>query len=133
MLACLTFVDFFSISAQRSALSITANCCQSMTMDEFHYVRESLPLLTARLNQHVRINMLLFIHYIVVIFVLPHNTYSDWWSKIIEYPSKRRVDGSLANGLIYEIQPTGPARRLASPQVGYNEKKPKVIDYSGTN
>jgi len=51
VLACLTYVDFFSMPAQRAALAITANCCQNLTTDEFHYVRESLPLLTARLSQ----------------------------------------------------------------------------------
>ena len=27
-MACLGFLDFFSITAQRNALAITANCCQ---------------------------------------------------------------------------------------------------------
>lgn len=47
------YLDFFSISAQRAALAITANCCQNMNSDEFHYVRESLALLSARLSQSV--------------------------------------------------------------------------------
>ena len=46
------YVDFFSISAQRAALAITANACQNMNSDEFHYVRESLSLLSGRLAQH---------------------------------------------------------------------------------
>ncbi|KAL4705000.1 hypothetical protein ACJJTC_009788 [Scirpophaga incertulas] len=49
--ACLTYLDFFSINAQRAALSITANCCQNLTPDEFHLVRESLQLLANRLTQ----------------------------------------------------------------------------------
>ncbi|XP_014682020.1 PREDICTED: E3 ubiquitin-protein ligase TRIP12-like [Priapulus caudatus] len=48
--ACLTYLDFFSINAQRSALAVSANCCQSITPDEFHYVEDSLPLLTSRLS-----------------------------------------------------------------------------------
>ncbi|CAB3231314.1 unnamed protein product [Arctia plantaginis] len=49
--ACLTYLDFFSINAQRAALSITANCCQNVTPDEFHLVRDSLQLLANRLTQ----------------------------------------------------------------------------------
>ncbi|XP_039765934.1 E3 ubiquitin-protein ligase TRIP12 isoform X2 [Pararge aegeria] len=48
--ACLTYLDFFSINAQRAALSITANCCQNLTLDEFRLVRESLQLLANRLT-----------------------------------------------------------------------------------
>lgn len=48
MSACLTYLDFFSINAQRAALSITANCCQNLTPDEFHLVRDSLQLLANR-------------------------------------------------------------------------------------
>lgn len=49
--ACLTYLDFFSINAQRNALSITANCCLNLTSEEFQYVQESLPLLASRLTQ----------------------------------------------------------------------------------
>ncbi|XP_050411436.2 E3 ubiquitin-protein ligase TRIP12 [Patella vulgata] len=48
--ACLMFIDFFSITAQRSALAVVANCLQSLTCDEFHFLRDSLPLLSSRLN-----------------------------------------------------------------------------------
>ncbi|KAL5005223.1 hypothetical protein ScPMuIL_018679, partial [Solemya velum] len=48
--ASLMFLDFFSISAQRCALQITANCVQNITTEEFQFVRESLPLLSARVN-----------------------------------------------------------------------------------
>ncbi|XP_003424889.1 E3 ubiquitin-protein ligase TRIP12 isoform X4 [Nasonia vitripennis] len=48
--ACLKFVDFFNITAQRAALTITANCCQNLHPDDFHLVSDSLPLLTSRLT-----------------------------------------------------------------------------------
>ncbi|CAN9511048.1 unnamed protein product [Ophioblennius macclurei] len=47
---CLLYLEFFSINAQRNALAIAANCCQSITPDEFHFVAYSLPLLTQRLT-----------------------------------------------------------------------------------
>ncbi|XP_034951039.1 E3 ubiquitin-protein ligase TRIP12 isoform X2 [Chelonus insularis] len=47
--ACLKFVDFFNITAQRAALTITANCCQNLHPDDFHLVSDSLTLLTSRL------------------------------------------------------------------------------------
>lgn len=49
--ACLTYLDFFSINAQRAALTITANCCLNMHPEEFHFVAESLPLLARLLAQ----------------------------------------------------------------------------------
>ena len=48
--SCLTYLDFFSINAQRSALSITANCCQNLTIDEFSLVQESLATLSSHLT-----------------------------------------------------------------------------------
>ncbi|XP_020285612.1 E3 ubiquitin-protein ligase TRIP12 isoform X2 [Pseudomyrmex gracilis] len=48
--ACLKFVDFFNITAQRAALTITANCCQNLSHEDFHLVADSLPLLTSRLT-----------------------------------------------------------------------------------
>uniref|UniRef100_A0AAQ5ZLD2 E3 ubiquitin-protein ligase n=1 Tax=Amphiprion ocellaris TaxID=80972 RepID=A0AAQ5ZLD2_AMPOC len=50
---CLVYLEFFSINAQRNALAIAANCCQSITPDEFHFVADSLPLLTQRLTHQV--------------------------------------------------------------------------------
>lgn len=50
--ACLTYLDFFGINAQRSALSVTANCCQNLHADELHFVASSLPALASRLTQH---------------------------------------------------------------------------------
>lgn len=49
--ACLMYLDFFSINAQRNALSVTANCCLNLTAEEFQYVQESLSLLASRLTQ----------------------------------------------------------------------------------
>ncbi|XP_025829823.1 E3 ubiquitin-protein ligase TRIP12 isoform X2 [Agrilus planipennis] len=49
--ACLMYLDFFSINAQRNALSITANCCPNLTSDEFQFVADSLSLLAGRLTQ----------------------------------------------------------------------------------
>ncbi|KAG5888420.1 hypothetical protein JTB14_016323 [Gonioctena quinquepunctata] len=49
--ACLMYLDFFSINAQRNALSITANCCLNLTSEEFQYMQESLSLLASRLTQ----------------------------------------------------------------------------------
>lgn len=51
--SCLLYLEFFSINAQRNALAIAANCCQSITPDEFHFVADSLPLLTQRLTHQV--------------------------------------------------------------------------------
>uniref|UniRef100_A0A1B6I391 E3 ubiquitin-protein ligase n=1 Tax=Homalodisca liturata TaxID=320908 RepID=A0A1B6I391_9HEMI len=49
--ACLMYLDFFSINAQRAALAITANCCQNLHAEEFNLVSQSLPLLASRLTQ----------------------------------------------------------------------------------
>lgn len=48
--ACLTYIDFFSITAQRNALKITANCCQNMIKEEFVHIQSSLPILAQRLT-----------------------------------------------------------------------------------
>lgn len=49
--SCLMYLDFFSINAQRAALSITSNCCQNLQSEEFVFIRDSLPLLASRLTQ----------------------------------------------------------------------------------
>nr|XP_024215138.1 E3 ubiquitin-protein ligase TRIP12 isoform X1 [Halyomorpha halys]XP_024215139.1 E3 ubiquitin-protein ligase TRIP12 isoform X1 [Halyomorpha halys] len=49
--ACLMYLDFFSINAQRSALAITANCCHNLLPEELHLVSQSIPLLASRLTQ----------------------------------------------------------------------------------
>ena len=46
--ACLTFIDFFSITAQRNALQIAANCIQNMVKNEFVHIQSSLPILSQR-------------------------------------------------------------------------------------
>lgn len=48
--ACLTYLDFFSINAQRSALTIAANCCQNITPEEFTYIQDSLVTLSSHLT-----------------------------------------------------------------------------------
>lgn len=48
--ASLLFLDFFSIVAQRSALSIAANCCHSVSSEDFHFVQDSVPVLSQRLT-----------------------------------------------------------------------------------
>lgn len=48
--ACLTYLDFFSINAQRSALTIAANCCQNITPEEFTYIQSSLVTLSSHLT-----------------------------------------------------------------------------------
>ncbi|KAL1140424.1 hypothetical protein AAG570_000356 [Ranatra chinensis] len=49
--ACLMYLDFFSINAQRAALAITANCCHNLLPEELPLVSQSLPLLASRLTQ----------------------------------------------------------------------------------
>lgn len=49
--SCLTYIDFFSIVAQRAALAVTANCCNNLHPDEFAFVSPSLPNLAKRLTQ----------------------------------------------------------------------------------
>ncbi|XP_055852199.1 E3 ubiquitin-protein ligase TRIP12 isoform X2 [Episyrphus balteatus] len=49
--ACLKFLDFFSMNAQRAALSTTANCCLNLHAEEFHFISESMPLLAQLLSQ----------------------------------------------------------------------------------
>lgn len=49
---CLSYLDFFTINAQRAALSITANCCQSLNKDEFSFVQKSLSTLSSHLIKY---------------------------------------------------------------------------------
>lgn len=49
VVTCLTFLDFFSISAQRNALTITSNCCQNLLPEEFAHVADALSILSSRL------------------------------------------------------------------------------------
>ena len=48
VVTCLTFLDFFSISAQRNALTITSNCCQNLLPEEFVHVADALCILSSR-------------------------------------------------------------------------------------
>lgn len=48
--ACLTYLDFFSIDAQRSALTITANCFQNLASDDFQSIQDTLPILSCHLT-----------------------------------------------------------------------------------
>ncbi|XP_048588238.1 E3 ubiquitin-protein ligase TRIP12 isoform X2 [Nematostella vectensis] len=48
--SCLLFLDFFSISAQRSALAIASNCCSSVGPDDFHYIEDAIQVLSSRLQ-----------------------------------------------------------------------------------
>ncbi|XP_031562481.1 E3 ubiquitin-protein ligase TRIP12-like [Actinia tenebrosa] len=50
MSTCLLFLDFFSISAQRSALAIASNCCASVGPDDFHYIANAIEILSTRLQ-----------------------------------------------------------------------------------
>lgn len=67
MADCLLYLEFFSINAQRNALAIAANCCQSITPDEFHFVADSLPLLTQRLTHQVKYES---VSYVMKVFFL---------------------------------------------------------------
>ncbi|KAL8586262.1 hypothetical protein ACOMHN_003777 [Nucella lapillus] len=48
--ACLMFLDFFSVGAQRNALMVTANCVQNMTLEDYQAMRDSLAVLSGRLT-----------------------------------------------------------------------------------
>lgn len=53
--ACLMYLDFFSIVAQRAALAVTANCCQNLLPEEFYFIEPSLQLLSSRLAHQVMV------------------------------------------------------------------------------
>jgi E3 ubiquitin-protein ligase TRIP12 len=48
--ACLMYLDFFSISAQVKALTVTANSCQGLQSEEFVLVQEAIPIISSRLK-----------------------------------------------------------------------------------
>ncbi|CAK8697801.1 unnamed protein product [Clavelina lepadiformis] len=55
--SCLLYVDFFSLPAQRNALTVAANCCSVLTASDQHadfdmYYESSIPLLVQRLSHH---------------------------------------------------------------------------------
>lgn len=43
--ACLTFLDFFATSTQRTAVTTAANCCRNIPEDSFPVVRDVMPIL----------------------------------------------------------------------------------------
>ncbi|EEP76421.1 conserved hypothetical protein [Uncinocarpus reesii 1704] len=43
--ACLTYLDFFPTSTQRTAVTTAANCCRNLPSDSFHVVRDVMPTL----------------------------------------------------------------------------------------
>lgn len=43
--ACLTYLDFFATSTQRTAVITAANCCRNIPEDSFHVIREVMPIL----------------------------------------------------------------------------------------
>ncbi|KAH0258486.1 hypothetical protein KCU71_g21426, partial [Aureobasidium melanogenum] len=43
--ACLTYLDFFATSTQRSAVTTAANCCRNLSDDSFPTVRDVMPIL----------------------------------------------------------------------------------------
>jgi E3 ubiquitin-protein ligase TRIP12 len=48
--ACLMYLDFFSISAQVKALTVTANSCQALQSEEFNFVQDAIPIISSRLR-----------------------------------------------------------------------------------
>ncbi|OAA56037.1 hect [Cordyceps fumosorosea ARSEF 2679] len=43
--ACLSYLDFFATSTQRTAVTIAANCCRNIPNDSFPVVRDVMPIL----------------------------------------------------------------------------------------
>eukprot|EP00002_Diphylleia_rotans_P029183 TRINITY_DN592_c0_g1_i1.p1 TRINITY_DN592_c0_g1~~TRINITY_DN592_c0_g1_i1.p1 ORF type:complete len:1552 (+),score=341.65 TRINITY_DN592_c0_g1_i1:107-4762(+) len=50
MTACLSYVDFFPVSVQRTSSSIVANCCRQIPKDAFGVISDSLPLISNLLH-----------------------------------------------------------------------------------
>lgn len=50
--ACLTFLDFFATSTQRTAVTTAANCCRNIPDDSFPVVRDVMPILENILNNN---------------------------------------------------------------------------------
>lgn len=48
--ACLSFLDFFATSTQRTAVTTAANCCRNIPEDSFPVVRDVMPTLLNVLN-----------------------------------------------------------------------------------
>ncbi|KAF1912152.1 hypothetical protein BDU57DRAFT_80502 [Ampelomyces quisqualis] len=50
--ACLTYLDFFATSTQRTAVTTAANCCRNIPEDSFPTVRDVMPVLENILNNN---------------------------------------------------------------------------------
>jgi E3 ubiquitin-protein ligase TRIP12 len=50
--ACLTFLDFFATSTQRTAVTTAANCCRNIPEGSFPVVRDVMPILENILNNN---------------------------------------------------------------------------------
>ena len=50
--ACLTFLDFFATSTQRTAVTTAANCCRNIPEESFPTVRDVMPILNNILNNN---------------------------------------------------------------------------------
>ncbi|KAI5283839.1 Ubiquitin fusion degradation protein 4, partial [Ascosphaera aggregata] len=50
--ACLTYLDFFPTSTQRTAVTTAANCCRNLSPDSFNVVRDVMPILLNVLNSN---------------------------------------------------------------------------------
>lgn len=48
--ALLTYLDFFSIHVQRTAVTAAARCCNRLSVDSFDYVKEIIPILKNTLS-----------------------------------------------------------------------------------
>lgn len=48
--ACLTYLDFFATSTQRTAVTTAANCCRNIPEDSFPTVRDVMPILLNTLS-----------------------------------------------------------------------------------
>lgn len=48
--ACLTYLDFFATSTQRTAVTTAANCCRNIPEDSFPTVRDVMPILLTTLS-----------------------------------------------------------------------------------
>ena len=48
--ACLTYLDFFATSTQRTAVTTAANCCRNIPEDSFPTVRDVMPILLHTLS-----------------------------------------------------------------------------------
>jgi E3 ubiquitin-protein ligase TRIP12 len=50
ILSVLTFIDFFTVNAQRTALTIAANCCRAARAEQWNTINELLPTLERLLD-----------------------------------------------------------------------------------